>query len=132
MQRVMENMLDNCSECEEACNPTTCLHYSTQNWWPCDNSQAKQPSDVRPAPVLYDDKQLKYPIDELQFKPTLECEYPCASCGQKKKICQTCWPNEQTRGLQLRQLCMQLRSYIGRDTVGGDKPGFHHAASVPR
>ena len=50
--------------------------------------------DLKPFIVeTFDDAEMKYPIDKLEYLPALRCNYPCYTCsGIDKDFCMSCWP----------------------------------------
>ena len=86
IQSVTEAMSDKCCQCAKACNATMFLHHPTQNWWPCNDSQANQARDAHPAPVLYDKEQL----DKTQF---VFCDRECEDDWKETLICRPCGVN---------------------------------------
>ncbi len=79
-------MSNNCCQCVKGCDPTMFLHYPTQNWWPCDNSQAKEPKETQPAPVLYNKEEM----NKTQF---VFCDHKCAGDWKTTIICRPCGVN---------------------------------------
>ena len=53
----------------------------------------------------FDDYDMQFPIDKLEYQPLLECNYPCFTCsGTDKNFCQSCWPDTITSNVFLMQV----------------------------
>lgn len=51
--------------------------------------------DLKPFLIqTFDDQTNNYPIDQLEYAPLTQCNYPCKRCGKDKDYCYSCWQDD--------------------------------------